>query len=175
MRGGGAASLIIACIIASGAHAQTVTYLYDAKGQLVSATTAGGATVAYTYDANGNRTQKAVTGGTGGGGGNTAPVAVDDADYIDGIPPGTSQGGGPQSRLYYVLANDTDADSHTLTITSVTKISGATSSAATVAGGGTHLSVTGITIGTHVFDYVISDGNGGTDTGRMTVYRTWEP
>lgn len=108
---------------------------------------------------------------------NTPPVAVDDYDYIDGIPPGVSQGGGPQTRSYYVKANDTDADGNSLTITSVSKVSGSSSSTASVSGSGsgTYLYVTGITIGTHIFDYVISDGAGGTDTGRLTIERVWEP
>lgn len=103
---------------------------------------------------------------------NTAPVAVDDVDYVDHVPRGT-----PFINDYYVLSNDTDADGNSLTILSVTKVSGPATSSATVGGGGAFISATvGLAAtGISVFDYVVSDGNGGTDTGTLTVQRVWNP
>jgi hypothetical protein len=67
-----------------------------------------------------------------------------------------------------VLANDTDADGNTLTITAVTQ--GANGSVA-ITGGGTGLTYTPNAnyFGPDSFTYTISDGNGGTDTATVNV------
>ena len=98
---------------------------------------------------------------------NSAPVAVDDPyttneDTNLGLD---AVAAGPNSSP---VDNDTDADDDTLTVTSVSN----------PAGGSVNLGSGTITftptpglcgVGEGGFDYVVSDGNGGQDTGRVTV------
>ncbi|MDB5696105.1 MAG: tandem-95 repeat protein, partial [Sphingomonas bacterium] len=90
---------------------------------------------------------------------NTPPVAVDDtlAATEDTVATFTAA---------QLTANDTDADGNPRTVTNVTAVTGGTVS----------LSGTTITFtptanfnGPAAFDYTISDGQGGTDIGRVTV------
>lgn len=152
------------------ALAETVTYTYDARGRLTTATTSGGATTTYTYDAAGNRTQLVITGGTGGS--NTAPVANDDSGDANAYYAGGSW-------VYPTLelnpkTNDTDANGDTLTITSVTQ---GMNGSVTFSGSSVtytyyqHFHPTGMDaelVDGDEFTYTISDGNGGTSTA--TVY-----
>lgn len=94
-------------------------------------------------------------------GSNTPPVAVDDTLEATG-PFGQSAVGQVD-----VLANDTDANGHTLTITSVTN--GTKGSVGWVGGVVTYTTNTGSSVGTDSFTYTISDGAGGTDTATVTV------
>jgi hypothetical protein len=68
-----------------------------------------------------------------------------------------------------VLANDTDADGDTLTITSITQ---ASHGSVTITGGGTSLTYTPTSDynGPDSFTYTISDGQGGIDTATVSVY-----
>lgn len=57
--------------------ASTVTYSYDALGQLVSLSSSSGATTSYSYDAAGNRTQMTSTGSVAlNGAGTSGTVAA---------------------------------------------------------------------------------------------------
>lgn len=88
---------------------------------------------------------------------NCAPVAVDDtATTVNGFPV-----------TIPVLANDSDPDGDTLTVTSVTDPPNGT---AVNNGDGTvtYTPDCGF-FGIDTFNYTISDGQGGTDTGMVTV------
>ena len=94
---------------------------------------------------------------SGGGTTNTPPLAADDT--------ATTPAGTPVA--VNVLKNDTDADGDALTVTgSTTPAHGTT----TVNSNGTvtYTPASGYT-GTDVFDYTVSDGRGGTDTGTVTM------
>ena len=90
---------------------------------------------------------------------NNPPDAVDDTATV-------AEDSG--ANAINVLANDTDADGNTLTITGVTQ--GANGSVA-ITGGGTGLTYTPNAnyFGPDSFTYTISDGNGGTDTATVSV------
>ena len=93
---------------------------------------------------------------TTGSSGNQSPVAADD----------TTTATSEQATVMTVLANDSDPDGDTLTITAVfTPAHGtATHNGTTV----TYTSATGYT-GADSFTYTISDGNSGTDTATVNV------
>jgi hypothetical protein len=65
-----------------------------------------------------------------------------------------------------VLANDTDADGDTLSVTAVTSPA---HGAAAVNNGKVAYTPAGSYVGSDTFDYTVSDGNGGTDTGTVNV------
>ncbi|WP_370073885.1 Ig-like domain-containing protein [Salipiger bermudensis] len=88
---------------------------------------------------------------------NRAPVAVDDMITATATDPET----------FDPSANDTDADGDELTITSVGQ---AQNGSVTLNADGTVTYVADETFnGTDSYDYTIDDGNGGTDTGTVTV------
>jgi large repetitive protein len=88
---------------------------------------------------------------------NTPPVAVNDSFSRPAASTATLS----------VLANDSDANGHPLTITSVTAPSrGGTATRVT---SNTQISYTAGTVGTETFNYTISDGHGGTATATVTV------
>jgi hypothetical protein len=91
---------------------------------------------------------------------NDFPVAVDDAYTIDEDTPGS---------VFTVLDNDTDVDNDPLTITAL---------GPTDQGGVANINATNDAIiytpaldyfGTETFTYTADDGNGGTDTGTVTI------
>jgi hypothetical protein len=95
---------------------------------------------------------------------NDAPLAVDD----------TAAATNGQSAVIDVRANDTDVDGDALRVLSVTTPVAASGAAAGTATLGTDGKVTYVppTPGindTVTFEYTVSDGNGGTDTGKVTV------
>lgn len=97
---------------------------------------------------------------------NDDPVAVDDEDFVDDATP---------SIVIDVLANDTDVDGDTLTVASA-DLTGTAGGTITVAADGssvTYAPPSGFT-GSDTFDYVVSDGKGGTDTGTVIVYELFE-
>ena len=86
-----------------------------------------------------------------------APVAVDDtAVTIDKMTPVTIN----------VLANDTDIDGDTLSISSVGSVS---KGSVSIKSGGIQYTPNGIDSGTFSFSYTISDGHGKTDTANVQV------
>ncbi|MFV0472826.1 MAG: Ig-like domain-containing protein, partial [Pikeienuella sp.] len=87
---------------------------------------------------------------------NTDPVAVDDTAS-------TSSG---QSVIVNVLANDTDAEGHALT---VTEVGTATNGTVELTAGEVIYTPNAGFSGDDSFTYAISDGNGGTATGSVTV------
>lgn len=89
---------------------------------------------------------------------NSPPVAYDDDGYT---PLGTSM-------AIMVLANDTDVDANTLTVTGVTTPTGGT---VAIASGGGYVVYTApvSTLGSFTFNYTVSDGQGGTDVGQVTI------
>lgn len=92
----------------------------------------------------------------------TPPVAVDDVrttleDTTLLLPPT-----GPQS----LVANDTDPDGDDLTVTAVSAAVGGT---VDLAGGSVRFAPTTDFCGTGGFDYTVSDGHGGSDTGTVTI------
>lgn len=88
---------------------------------------------------------------------NQPPVAVDDdaSATVSAV------------QAIFPLANDTDANGHTLTVTSVSTPTGG--SVAIGSGGGYVNYSAPSSPGTYTFTYVVSDGNGGSDTGLVTV------
>lgn len=99
-------------------------------------------------------------------GSNQAPTAVDDT--LEAVGPFGQSAVGQVD----VLANDTDPESQTLTITGVTN--GTKGTVSFTGGTVTYTTNTGSSVGTDSFTYTISDGAGGTDTGTVTVGITRE-
>ena len=95
---------------------------------------------------------------------NDAPVAADDTATIDEDAPQTA---------IDVLANDTDIDGNTLSVTQITNVQHGT---AQIAPGGTGVLFTPDAnfFGDASFTYTVSDGGGGTDTANVTVTVTPE-
>ena len=95
---------------------------------------------------------------------NDAPVAVDDdrATFEDVPLDNPVTGAGSPA------ANDTDVDADTLTVTSVSNPAGGT---VAIASGEITFTPTANLCGNNAgsYDYTVSDGNGGTDTGTVTV------
>ncbi len=119
----------------------------------------GTVTFTYTVKDSGGLTDTATVTVSVNAVGNTPPNAVDDTATVNEDAPATA---------INVLANDTDANNHTLTITAVTQ---PTNGQVAITGGGS-----GLTFqpnpnfnGTATFTYTISDGNGGTDTATVAV------
>jgi len=57
-------ALLLACLCTTSARADSVSYMYDARGQLISISYpvgSGTTTITYTYDKAGNRTQQSVS------------------------------------------------------------------------------------------------------------------
>ena len=143
------------------------TYEYDALGRLTVTKyddNNDGTVdrfVEYTYDAAGNRTQV-----------ETDPSPLSQPN----LAPEASNDGAPTplamahntALVIDVLANDTDADLDTLTIT--TKTDG-TNGSVSIAGDGSSVTYTPTAgaSGEDWFLYTISDGNGGSDTASVTV------
>lgn len=100
-------------------------------------------------------------GGGGGGGGNVAPVAVDDSGFS------TALGTSITIKAAALLANDSDGNGDPLSITAV---SGARNGTVSLATNGDILfkPAAGFT-GAAQFDYTVSDGKSGTDTGKVSI------
>ncbi len=88
---------------------------------------------------------------------NAPPVAVNDNVTIDHL----------EEALVNLLTNDTDPDGDSLTLVSVTQPSNAVVTISNTSGIVTVLGTSEDTTAT--FTYVVSDGQGGTDTGTVTV------
>ena len=87
---------------------------------------------------------------------NDPPIAVDDN------PDGTED----TVRTLHVVSNDTDADGDVLLVTAVTQ---GTNGTVTFGGGSVTYSPVLNFHGTDSFQYTVSDGNGGTDTGTVAI------
>ena len=123
-----------------------------------------GTVVDYDYDAAGNRESKATT----EPGlpppppppppppSNNPPSAVDDSVFVMGLY---------ESGFKNLVANDSDPDGDSLTVTSVTQ----PWNAYVTIVAGTYVDVLGTRVGTGTFTYTVSDGNGGADTATVTV------
>jgi YD repeat-containing protein len=146
-----AAALIFAG--SSAALAGSTAYKYDALGRVTRATDADGTVITYGYDPAGNRTVKSIVNGT-----NHAPVAS--ADSVSTLA-NTALDFDPR-------ANDTDADSDPLTITSVGPPS---HGAVTISPTATilHYVPTTSYAGTDSFTYTVSDGRGGTASATVSM------
>ena len=70
----------------------------------------------------------------------------------------------------YVLSNDTDSDGDPLTVTAAS----CASTGCFVSNAGSHITVTGTTIGTKTVNYTISDGKGGTASATATVNKFYD-
>lgn len=97
--------------------------------------------------------------GREGNAANRPPVAVDDvASTAEDVPLVLTSA--------TLVSNDTDADNHPLTVTAV---SNAVNGTVSLASGSVTFTPTAHYFGAASFDYTVSDGNGGTDTGRVNV------
>ena len=138
--------------------AEVVEYEYDALGRLDAVIKDDGTVIDYEYDAAGNRKSREVSSGGSSGGPppNSPPTAVDDSVSIArriGV------------KVVDVVANDTDPDGDALTVTAVTSPWNAH---VQIRSDG-QLTITAEQHGTGTFTYTVSDGNGGTDSGTVTV------
>ncbi len=95
---------------------------------------------------------------------NDAPVAFDDT--ITAVEDTTTGNVSPAMR-----SNDTDVDGDTLTVTAVSNSTGGTATRTGGTGGTVTFAPTAnlCGVGAGSFDYTLSDGHGGTDTGHVTV------
>jgi hypothetical protein len=95
---------------------------------------------------------------------NDTPTAVDDDRTTDEDTPFSD----PVTGAGSPAANDTDVDADTLTVTSVSDPTGGT---VAIASGQITFTPTADLCGTGAgsYDYVVSDGNGGTDSGTVTI------
>jgi len=91
---------------------------------------------------------------------NRAPVAGDDTGFS------TTTGTAITISTSTLRANDTDPDGDSLTVTGVGSAQNGT---VTLSGGSAIFTPTAGYTGTATFDYTISDGRGGTDTGRVFI------
>lgn len=142
-----AAALMVAAPAQAG-----VQYEYDSAGRLTKAIYSNGITVQYKYDAAGNRTEivRAATV-------NSPPTAVNDTASV-------SAGGYVDIQ---VLANDSDSDGGTL---SVSAVGTPTSGSVTIQGGGTHVRYTAPgSAGSASFTYTVADGQGGFTQASVSV------
>jgi YD repeat-containing protein len=121
----------------------------SSKGMVVNLSSAtNGATIA---DSQGSGTINAPA--------NNPPVAVNDSvsgsyQVWDVVP-------------VYVRINDSDPDGDSLTVTAVSCVSSGCT--ASIAAGGTHITIRGSTVGNKTVNYTISDGRGGADTAQATA------
>jgi hypothetical protein len=128
-----------------------LTYTHDG-----SATTSDSFT--YTVsDGNGGTATGTVTVTIAAAAVNNVPVAVDDAFTL-------AQGG--NGAYDEVINNDTDADGDALTVTAVTQ---GTYGTVDNLGWGVRYTHDGLATTSDTFTYTVSDGNGGTDIGTVTI------
>ena len=129
----------------------------------------GGTHVRYTAPGTGGTKTFTYTISDGAGGTATATVTVT-VSSVNQPPVAVDDEGSASvysSQALFVLGNDTDPNSHTLTVTAVSNISGGSVG---IAGGGGYVTFTAPgSPGTYTFNYTVSDGNGGTDVGLVTV------
>lgn len=145
-----AAALMLTAPVSS-AVADT-QYVYDSAGRLIKVTYSNGVVIEYRYDASGNRRQ-VVTQQIP----NQAPNANNDAASV----------AASSVTDIAVLANDTDPENHTLSITAVSTPTGGT---AVILSGPPRIRYTApSTAGVRTFTYTISDGHGLSDTATVTV------
>ena len=142
-----AAALMVAAPAQAG-----VQYEYDSAGRLTKAIYSNGVTIEYKYDAAGNRTEIVRTVAV-----NSPPSAVNDTASV-------SAGGYVDIQ---VLANDSDSDGGTLSVSAVGTPS---SGSVAIQGGGTHVRYTAPgSAGSATFTYTVADGQGGFTQGSVTV------
>jgi VCBS repeat-containing protein len=98
--------------------------------------------------------------GGGGGGGNNPPTATNDTATI----------GKNQPIKINVLSNDSDPDGDTLTVTGTAEVTSPFKGSIAITDGGATVTYTAANqTGSYQFTYTLSDGNGGTATGNVTV------
>jgi len=151
------AALLGLVTLAAPKAQETVYYDYDVRGRLVATCfVEAGTLIAYSYDAAGNRSS-VVTENTACGTSNQPPQAFNDSVSGDFSTFDTV--------VVDAIANDTDPDDDSLTITDAVCVTGG----CLVFISDNKLSITGTTAGTKSVTYTISDGRGGTDSASATV------
>ncbi|MEQ1763062.1 MAG: tandem-95 repeat protein, partial [Pyrinomonadaceae bacterium] len=111
----------------------------------------------------------------GNGGTDTATVTVTVTGVNDGpdaVNDSATVAEDSGATVINVLANDTDPEGNTLTVTAVTQPA---NGSVTFTAGNVSFTPTANFFGTTTFTYTISDGNGGTDTATVTVTVTDVP
>lgn len=127
-------------------------YQYDSAGRLIRVAYSNGVIIEYRYDASGNRRQVVTQQAP-----NQSPNAVNDSVSVQAS----------SVTDISVLANDTDPEGHTLSITSV---SSPTGGSATIISGPPRVRYTAPgSGGAYSFNYSISDGHGGSDSATVSV------
>jgi len=185
---------LIACaaaavgVVGGSALAQTTAcYTYDGTGRLVEAEYSDGSQISYDLDRNDNRNGTAQS--PSGAASCATPVAavgpLAGGDLSSGTgapppPPPPPPTNNPPVAVFdsaavqrfgsinlFVLANDSDPDGDTLSISSITS---PTTGVALIINSGTAIQFSaGGATGSADFNYTLSDGNGGTATGYVSV------
>ncbi len=105
-----------------------------------------------------------------GAGGSASATATITASFVNAPPVASDDAADvvvSTSQALFVLANDTDANGHTLTVTAYSNLTGGS---VTIPNGAGHVIYTAPTsAGSYSFNYTVSDGNGGTDVGLVEV------
>tara|TARA_R110002051_G_scaffold41530_7_gene86144 strand:- start:28343 stop:29425 length:1083 start_codon:yes stop_codon:yes gene_type:complete len=151
-------------------NALTVTGVGTPTGGGSVAIQGGGTHVRYTAPATPGAKTFTYTISDGAGGSATATVTVTVTAPSNQTPVAQNDYGfvtANHAIALMVLANDTDPNGDTLTVVSVTNITGGSVS---IAPGGSYVTYfAGSTAGSESFDYTISDGHGGNATGHVEV------
>jgi len=151
----------------------TVTAVSAVTGGGTAAVSGGGATVTYTAPATGGSKMFTYTVSDGRGGTSSATVTV----AVNVLPIAMNDSASvvtTNAVVIPVLSNDTDADGDSLTVTSVSAVTGG-GTATIQSGGQTVLYNATAGTGAKTFTYTISDGSGGTSTATVTVAVTAPP
>ncbi|MEZ5480057.1 MAG: IPTL-CTERM sorting domain-containing protein [Thiolinea sp.] len=160
------------------ADGDNLTLTGKTDGSNGTVTLVGDSSLTYTPDVGFTGTDSftyTITDGQGGSSTATVNVTVNDAPPTNSDPVVVDDSASVQQDnaiVIDVLANDTDADGDTLSITAA---GGAQHGTVSVSGGKvTYTPITGY-VGTDTFSYSVSDGQGGTDSGTVSVTITAKP
>jgi YD repeat-containing protein len=172
-------------VLPVGVSAQeTTTYTYDELGRMISSAISGGSnngtTTGTCFDAAGNRTQYGVANSGTASCYSGTPVPTPSPTPTPTPTPNQSpvavndSASGTKCDTYVVnlVANDYDPDNNVpLSLVSITRITGASSTAALYDSTSVQVTTTNVT-GTALYQYVVRDSLGATATGQLSFRNT---